>query len=568
MADWTTIHAEGGRLDGTVSSWSGTYGFLMMVDGRRAYVHTSQCAGLALFQGETVSAELSEDQKNPGKWQACNVLREGGGAADSAGLYQQIQQVQQLQQQVQQTSMAAAGAPSGALQQMTSMGAAAGGRMEGTVSVWNGTWGFIQFNEGIRAYVHMSQCGGEALLQGQSITGELADDPRNPGKWQAVSVERIMSAATALTGRLEGTVATWNPSGNFGFIHFSDGRRAYVHHSQTGGLSLMEGMAVVADLVEDPKNVGKWQALNVESTSSIGVNPANRLLSQLPGFGAQQQQQTGAGGAYSSAPAYKAHQPLQPPPQAALPASPQTAALLALDLASFPVPPGYQLTPIPLAVAAPVAVGHTGRSNGVVASWDARGFGFAMMEDGRRCYVHTSQCGGEHLIVGEAVSGSVVPDTNNPGKFALHHAQKGQYMGEEGTVEQFNDDKGFGFLMMDDGRRCYIHRSVFGGAHNTSLPVGSRLRCTLKADARNPGKWCVESVLGDATMASTSLLGMGASGLEAYADMSQGLGVAAGIGYDWQTDAATLHEELLQSAEPMAKRPRMTEPFSTSNAWL
>merc|ERR1712203_326473 len=57
-------------------------------------------------------------------------------------------------------------------------------------------------------------------------------------------------------------------------------------------------------------------------------------------------------------------------------------------------------------------------------------------------------------------------------------------------------------MMIDDGRRAYIHRSAFGGSGN--LTPGLRLRVIVKPDQRNPGKWMVGEVQSsNATVATT-----------------------------------------------------------------
>merc|ERR1712183_59388 len=55
---------------------------------------------------------------------------------------------------------------------------------------------------------------------------------------------------------------------------------------------------------------------------------------------------------------------------------------------------------------------------------------------------------------------------------------------KDGTVSDWNEDRGFGFMSMDDGKRAYIHRNNFGGTG--SLMVGMRMRVSVKADPRNP----------------------------------------------------------------------------------
>lgn len=166
---------------------------------------------------------------------------------------------------------------------------------------------------------------------------------------------------------------------------------------------------------------------------------------------------------------------------------------------------------------------------GTVTDWvEAGGYGFVSLDDGRRAYVHRNTFGGKgSLAVGTRLSVTTKPDPRNPGKWcvgevrsemppasaeqlllgsvldasaaqaAMLQAQQQQQEEsdgcEGGTVQEWQESGGYGFLAMDDGRRAYIHRNTFGG--KGSLVVGTRLSVTTKSDPRNPGKYCVGQVL-------------------------------------------------------------------------
>merc|ERR1719210_1934046 len=72
--------------------------------------------------------------------------------------------------------------------------------------------------------------------------------------------------------------------------------------------------------------------------------------------------------------------------------------------------------------------------------------------------------------------------------------QQAEQVSEEGVVTEWKEDGGYGFLTMDDGRRAYVHRRVLW-SDRASLVIGARMRVTIGPDLRDPGKWCVESVL-------------------------------------------------------------------------
>eukprot|EP00927_Polykrikos_kofoidii_P079004 TRINITY_DN757_c0_g1_i1.p1 TRINITY_DN757_c0_g1~~TRINITY_DN757_c0_g1_i1.p1 ORF type:complete len:669 (+),score=97.62 TRINITY_DN757_c0_g1_i1:85-2007(+) len=426
------------RLEGTVAEWNARgYGFLHSSDGRRAYVHNSQSGGQHLVQGEAITAIYVPDEKNPGKYQAMDVERLNPGVA------------------VVQAPTAAAAADDSALASNGTF-VDTDALQEGTVQEWNDRgFGFIGFNDGRRAYVHNSQCGGAHLVKGATVYAIVVPDERTPGKFSAMQVQQICGATTSpssvpasvafaqqpaavgqaasldQSGRAEGIVQEWNERG-YGFIGFADGRRAYVHNSQCGGAHLTKGETVSAIVSEDQKNPGKLQATAVQRQTST----------QSPNC----------------------------------------------------VPASVAFAPSSAKPAPTVATPEGERLEGVVSEWNERGFGFIMFPDSRRAYVHNTQCGGEHLIVGEAVSAIVTPDTKNPGKLMAMAVQRGP-AGEDGVVQEWKVDGGYGFLLMDDKRRVYVHRTNLGGVGD--LFVGQRLRVTTKPDPRNPGKWCVNDIKGE-----------------------------------------------------------------------
>eukprot|EP00927_Polykrikos_kofoidii_P079007 TRINITY_DN757_c0_g1_i4.p1 TRINITY_DN757_c0_g1~~TRINITY_DN757_c0_g1_i4.p1 ORF type:complete len:674 (+),score=108.63 TRINITY_DN757_c0_g1_i4:85-2022(+) len=428
------------RLEGTVAEWNARgYGFLHSSDGRRAYVHNSQSGGQHLVQGEAITAIYVPDEKNPGKYQAMDVERLNPGVA------------------VVQAPTAAAAADDSALASNGTF-VDTDALQEGTVQEWNERgFGFIGLSDGRRAYVHNSQCGGAHLVKGATVYAIIIPDDKNPGKFQAMQVQQICGATTSpssvpasvafaqqpaavgqaasldQSGRAEGIVQEWNERG-YGFIGFADGRRAYVHNSQCGGAHLTKGETVSAVVTEDQKNPGKFQATAVQRQTST-------------------------------------HRPNSVPASVAF--APSSA------------------TPTPT-----VATPQGERVDGVVSEWNERGYGFITFGDGRRAYVHNTECGGEHLSVGEAVSAIVTADSKNAGKLAASAVQRGS-AGEDGVVQDWKVDGGYGFLLMDDKRRVYVHRSNLGGVGD--LFVGQRLRVTTKPDVRNPGKWCVSDIKGEIT---------------------------------------------------------------------
>ncbi|CAK0803000.1 unnamed protein product [Prorocentrum cordatum] len=254
---------------------------------------------------------------------------------------------------------------------------------------------------------------------------------------------------------LEGVVTDWRGNEGFGYIQFQDGRRARVLRDAVLGAELRTGDAVVGDVAGDASSPGSWVAVNVRVAPSAAVE-ADLQRSLAAAVGSLMSSGALAGG--------------------------QTLASL----------------------------GHAvqGGEDAVVSEWnEAGGYGFLTTGDGRRAFIHRSMLGqlpGQGLAVGSTMRVTVKPDPRNPGKWTVDQvvaqppgAPQGAAppMGDtaSGTVASWNEDGGYGFLDMEDGRRAYIHRSMFGGAG--SLAVGSRLLVSTRPDSRNPGKLCVGEVL-------------------------------------------------------------------------
>jgi len=454
----SVVGAEG-KLQGQVAQWNGSYGFIHFADDRRAYVHTSQCNNESLFEGEVVFANLVEDPRNPGKWQATEVQVQRGPAqrvpAAPAGRF-------------------VGGGPV--------VGAApAMGGIQGQVSEWNGSYGFAGFGDGRRAYLHTSQCNNASLAVGQTIFAQLVEDPRNPGKWQATNVRfnearssatvapppfaaqfaRAISphtghfqpppappnlsrggAAVSSGGRVDGVVVQWTEKG-YGFVELSDGRRAYVHSSFCGGQSLEQGERISAVLVPDSKAPGKWQAQQVVRAQTpttgvvaewkveggygfINLDDGRRAYVHRSALGGSGDLSVGS------------HLSVVVRPDARNPEKWCVEQLLsAPDGGDFSTSP-QQVFQQPHAAAfqqilPPSAAEDGGASScsGVVAEWNPKGFGFINLEDGRRAYVHNSQCGGEHLEAGESVSADIAPDERTPGKWQALNVLRGSATFEE-----------------------------------------------------------------------------------------------------------------------------------------
>jgi len=322
---------------------------------------------------------------------------------------------------------------------------------------------FLQVSDGRRAYVHASAFGGGSLMPGEVVNVVIIEDPQSPGKWQARSLQRgplaevVASAANPGQVPEDGMVVEWRHEGGYGFVAMDDGRRVYIHHSVFGGGDLQVGLRLRVQTKPDGRNPGKWCVAAIVQTD------------------------------------------LQNPTE---------------------IPEEAPTLPHP--------------SGATVTDWDSRGFGFLQSDDGRRVYVHHSAFGSGDLVVGERVSVVIIPDQRNPGKLmgqtlardgglAAQGAQLEavvpdlQELGAmspglesaaltpqewlSGTVAEWHEERGYGFIELEDGRRLYVHHTAFGGG---SLLQGSPCEAVATADKVNYGKWSAAAVRGDAVVPRAS----------------------------------------------------------------
>eukprot|EP00927_Polykrikos_kofoidii_P065062 TRINITY_DN60859_c0_g1_i1.p1 TRINITY_DN60859_c0_g1~~TRINITY_DN60859_c0_g1_i1.p1 ORF type:complete len:660 (+),score=132.55 TRINITY_DN60859_c0_g1_i1:150-2129(+) len=498
--DWSTVNYDSfgagtiapDRIEGICAQWNEKgYGFIHFSDGRRAYVHNSQCKGEHLVVGEAVTCYIVPDEKNPGKLQAesverlnpelANQFRAVAGITLPSGITIGMADVENSAAAAAAAANEAWAADVAAAEATAAEEAAAASALTGDLS-----FGFPSTSMGSLTDATDLFTATMHTPQQQSTGGSSLTITDTPPVMDLASIAGLLESATdgvASSTRLEGIVTRWNERG-FGFIEFSEGRRAYVHHSQCGGVHLMVGETVSATLVVDHKNAGKLAAHDVKR-------------------------------------------------------------------------------------------GPLGE-DGVVSEWrEESGYGYMAMDDGRRAYVHASVLNGSTaLTVGQRLRVLTKPDSRNAGKWCVveikaEHAQAPESVATtrsanfsastalqihegvppqmnqtavsqaylagaeaDGTVTKWKEDGGYGFLSMDDGRRIYIHRNVFGGVG--SLVVGQRLRVTTKLDPRNPGKWCVEQVKGELqeeeipVAESNELENYKAAGLSLEAASNLAAAVAAG----------------------------------------
>jgi len=307
-------------------------------------------------------------------------------------------------------------------------------------------FGFIELEDGRRAYVHASQTEGGDLQLEQVVNCVIEEDARRPGKWAAKQVQ---------SGPLgeDGEVVEWNQKGGFGFLSMDDGRRAYIHASFMGGGNLEVGRRLRVRTKPDPRNAGKWCVAEVKSEISWQNDSEDGGLQPI-----------------SERPEKRARREAPPPPETFEEAS----------------------------------------CTGSVVQWDERGFGFVQLEDGRRAYVHHSAFGSGNLLLGEQVFVTVAPDRRNAGKWMVTSMERDENAVNSsamevasldasedaedwiaGTILDWHEDSGTGSIELDDGRLVQIPYGIHGAG---SLWPGQRCEAKPVPDVGNMGTWLAASL--------------------------------------------------------------------------
>lgn len=263
------------------------------------------------------------------------------------------------------------------------------GRLDGIVAQWcDKGYGFVDFVDGRHAFVHQSACSGQALTIGEAVSAVLVTDIQNPGKWMAKTVIRKGPPGE------DCTVTDWREKGGWGFVLLDSGTSAYIHASSFGGGgNLAVGMRLRVKTKYDPVK-GRMMVEQVTGVAELTAAEARAAVSgQTIGPAAAALAAAAAGSLGGD-------------------------ALLSDPLLAVAAAASSTLPAVAALEAPPV------RTSGKVAEWNSSGFGFVMMDDGRRAYVHNSQCGGQHLDVGELINADIVPDPRNAGKWAAQNVER------------------------------------------------------------------------------------------------------------------------------------------------
>lgn len=123
----------------------------------------------------------------------------------------------------------------------------------------------------------------------------------------------------------------------------------------------------------------------------------------------------------------------------------------------------------------------------------------------KKAFIHHSVFGEGDLLVGSRFRVLLSPDVQDPEKLCVleireqlpsagHEAPSSGPGFKEGTVQQWNQERGFGFIELDDGRRLHVHHTAFGGG---SMLEGGRVEAIPMADKKNPHKWTAAVVKGE-----------------------------------------------------------------------
>lgn len=521
---------SGPRIHGHVSTWNARgFGFVDLIDGRRAYVHASQVDGTNLREGQAISCTLVEDQQNPGKWAAMEV---------QAMPPQTAQEIPWHPHSASQTLTAATPVPHNAPTGYGDEFSTNEERYEGSVVEWNERgFGFIMLNDGRRVYVHSSAFGGGEMVPGLTVNCVLRENLRHPGKLSAVDVQlgRLWEktqvevwprpswgepapaydasvdghynmqgqtwapapvSADSSWYRVEGRVAEWNDRG-FGFIDLEDKRRAYVHVSECLDGNLCPGEVVSCVVEQDTKNPLKWAAKQVHK-GTAGEDCTVSSWNHQGGFGFVNLDDGRR--AYIHISAMKDRSQLEVGERLRVITKPDERNSSKLCVAGIKSGTGLPNDTFhgdlgPVAIESIGSVTHAEddihqklfKAN--VIEWSARGYGFVSLEDGRRAYVHHSVFGEGNLVLGEPVAVKVVPDLRNSSKLMVKEMTREQgFLAENstpsqdwhaGTICTWSNEAGSGILEMDDGRFVEVTHETLG---SDSVAQGQRCEVIVPPD--------------------------------------------------------------------------------------
>lgn len=289
---------SGPRMQGTVAEWNERgFGFLMMEDGTRAFIHANQCGGEHLQQGELVAAEIIPDPRTPGKFQAQNVQRSGAQPWSEAPATWTPE------------GNGSNGALAAELQHYKQQLAVAQGRIR-------------NLEDELQHYRAMSNSAPQAVSmvappqkamildgnvcrdfqRGLCTRGDICRFSHNAPIFNANEGQPSPAQPMEMTGppraiQAAGTVTEWNHAKGFGWITFEDGTFAYCHKSNCNMENLEKGEVIHANICPSPRNPGKFEAQQV--TRAFGAQ-APTMESGALNYGGEMSGTMGFGGDMSA----------------------------------------------------------------------------------------------------------------------------------------------------------------------------------------------------------------------------------------------------------------------------
>ena len=136
-------------------------------------------------------------------------------------------------------------------------------------------FGFITMADGSDIFCHIKACtDGGVPKQGDVLSFTMEPSQSKPGQMAAANVTGgtgVDAKNAPATGTMQGTVKSFNPEKNFGFITGPDGNDVFIHgNSCVDGSTPQAGDTITFDVEPSRSNPEKMQCVNATGGTGFG----------------------------------------------------------------------------------------------------------------------------------------------------------------------------------------------------------------------------------------------------------------------------------------------------------